>query len=200
MPPRQRRTNVWRKVTSPAWRAKRLRSGRRRSTARSPGRSRAGCSDGTDERAGHEQMVQCGADGLAATADAMGRAQDRAPDRGLAEARRTTPSGRHEEARFLTLEHDAGQPAGRNRSDVDVDRIRYNLGPIARRGPCTAELAKIHANIQTRIRKPQQVSDGLALEGIARPYAPMAEEIFSGDDRSLQRSKDLEVLARHRKL
>ena len=49
-------------------------------------------------------MVQCGADGLAATADAMGRAQDRAPDRGhrgqrLSDARtqlgtcRTPPSG-----------------------------------------------------------------------------------------------------------
>jgi hypothetical protein len=119
-----RRTNVWRKVTSPAWRAKRLRSGRRRSTAASSGRSSAGFTDGTDDRAGHDQMVQCGVDGLAATADAMGRAQDRAPDRGLAEARRTTPSGRHEEARFHTLEHGAGQPAGRKRSGVDVDPIR----------------------------------------------------------------------------
>src|SRR5262249_17323784 len=46
------------------------------------GRSSTGSTDGTDDRARHDRMVQCGADGLAGTADAMGRAQDRAPDRG----------------------------------------------------------------------------------------------------------------------
>ena len=57
----------------------------------SSGRSSAVSTAGTDDRAGHDRMVQCGPDELAATADAMGRAQDRASDRGLAEARRTTP-------------------------------------------------------------------------------------------------------------
>src|SRR5262249_47637038 len=33
------------------------------------------------------------------------------------------PSGRHEKARFRALEHEAGQPAGRKRSGVDVDPV-----------------------------------------------------------------------------
>src|SRR5262245_34846794 len=37
--------------------------------------------------------------------------------------RRTTPPGRHEKARFRALEHEAGQPAGRKRSGVDVDPV-----------------------------------------------------------------------------
>src|SRR5262245_65972959 len=56
-----------------------------RSTAASSGRSSAGSADGTDDRARHDRVVQCGADGLAATADAMGRAQDNARLTGASE-------------------------------------------------------------------------------------------------------------------
>jgi hypothetical protein len=41
-----------------------------------------------------------------------------------AQVRRTIPSGRRKKARFRAPEHDAGQPAGRKCSSVDVDPVR----------------------------------------------------------------------------
>src|SRR5262249_54766413 len=205
MSPRQRRTNAWRKVTSPACRGlKRLRSGRRRSTAASSGRSSAGSTDGTDDRARRDRMVQCGADVLAATADAMGRAQDRAPDRGhqgqrLSDARTQVGTCRAPSLRVLSSTAAPGRarpPWLSGDLALAVERGEFGLGMLP---GADRRLWLPQSGARTGFYSPIKYRDSFALKrgprflsGLPRPARPLRR-------RYAQRGKGPKMKTRSRK-
>src|SRR5215475_1399976 len=146
-----------------------------RSTAASSGRSSAGSTDGTDDRARHDRMVQCGADGLAATADAMGRAQDRAPDRGhrgqrLSDARTQLGTCRTPSLRVLSstaapgrarppwLSGDLARAAGQTPHGPAAQREREARGRVQRRRRRPADHQDARPPVEAADRRPRRAA------------------------------------------